>query len=77
MPPSPLSRYLAETAFSEKKDMIRALDRAATERATTPAAQLSRLAGRASGWAGEAVVTQPQAGSSRRGFKGLFACFGR
>ncbi|PRW59256.1 hypothetical protein C2E21_2041 [Chlorella sorokiniana] len=85
MPPSPLSRYLAETAFVEKKAQIRALDRAATERASTPAARavaaalhMSRLAGHPSGSAEEAWVAQPRASSgSKRGFMGLFACFGR
>ena len=88
MPPSPLSRYMAETAFQEKKHMIRTLDRAAMELAcaATPAARpaaavphASRLAGHASRTAEEASGPRPQGSSgSQRGFKGLlFACLGR
>ena len=77
---------MAETAFQEKKHMIRTLDQAAMERATTPAARpaaaaphASRLAGHASSDAAEARGWSAQASSSsQRGFKGLlFACFGR
>ena len=83
MPHSPLSRYMAETAFQEKQHTIRALDRAAMERAT-PAARpaaaaphASRLAGHVRSDAEQASEWQPQGSSrSRRGFKGLFACFG-